>query len=251
MTTTESTLSRIVGDTAAAILPAETSWTILEASRDDAMPPNGARAVGCRAGEHIIVLVVDPEMARRVQVGPPQTEEFLDGFAPVVQAIASVLGAGTPEPLTEISPSDAIAELPDHAVCTAMQDGELHLVGILITPPSPDGTKDPEAAQFAPINPGGALPGQSSGLEVLHEVRMGVTAELGRTTMVLRDILQLGPGAVIELDRAASAPVDVMVNGTLIARGEVVVIDEEFGIRITEVVGYEPPRSRLHVAEAP
>jgi len=99
-----------------------------------------------------------------------------------------------------------------------------------------DGAAD--AATFQPIL-GSAATGPQSGLEVLHDVVMGVTVELGRTRMPLRDILTVVPGSVIELDRAASAPVDVLVNGTLIARGEVVVIDEEFGIRITEVVGRE------------
>jgi flagellar motor switch protein FliN/FliY len=69
---------------------------------------------------------------------------------------------------------------------------------------------------------------------------MGVTAELGRTRMTVRDLLGLTPGAVVELDRAAGSPVDVLVNGTLIARGEVVVIDEEYGIRISEIVGTRP-----------
>jgi flagellar motor switch protein FliN/FliY len=69
---------------------------------------------------------------------------------------------------------------------------------------------------------------------------MGVTAELGRTRMTVRDLLSLTPGSVVELDRAAGSPVDVLVNGTLIARGEVVVIDEEFGIRISEIIGTRP-----------
>jgi flagellar motor switch protein FliN len=67
--------------------------------------------------------------------------------------------------------------------------------------------------------------------------RDGVTAELGRCHMSIREVLSLTPGAVIDLDRAAGAPVDVLVNGTVIARGEVVVIDEEFGIRISEILG--------------
>jgi flagellar motor switch protein FliN len=71
---------------------------------------------------------------------------------------------------------------------------------------------------------------------VLADVEMGVTAELGRCEMTVRELLALTPGAVIDLDRAAGAPVDVLVNGTLIARGEVVVIDEEFGIRIQEIL---------------
>ena len=62
-----------------------------------------------------------------------------------------------------------------------------------------------------------------------------VTAELGRTTMQVRDLLGLAPGMVVEIDRAAGSPIDLLVNGRKIAAGEVVVIDEEFGIRITEI----------------
>jgi flagellar motor switch protein FliN/FliY len=76
-------------------------------------------------------------------------------------------------------------------------------------------------------------------LTILQDVEMGVTAELGRRRMTVRELLALTPGTVIELDRAAGSPVDVLVNGTLIARGEVVVIDEEFGIRIVEIVPAE------------
>jgi flagellar motor switch protein FliN/FliY len=79
---------------------------------------------------------------------------------------------------------------------------------------------------------------------LLHDVEMGVTAELGRRRMSVRDLLSLTPGAVIELDRAAGSPVDVLVNGTLIARGEVVVIDEEFGIRISEIVAPDAAGAR-------
>ena len=82
-------------------------------------------------------------------------------------------------------------------------------------------------------------------LDLLHDVEMGVTAELGRTRMTVRDLLSLTPGAVVELDRAAGSPVDVLVNGTLIARGEVVVIDEEFGIRISEIIGLQARDCRV------
>ncbi|RKS80121.1 flagellar motor switch protein FliN/FliY [Motilibacter peucedani] len=79
--------------------------------------------------------------------------------------------------------------------------------------------------------------GRAAGLELLRDVEMEVTAELGRTRMTVRELLSLSPGAVVELDRAAGSPADLLVNGTLIARGEVVVVDEEYGIRITELVG--------------
>lgn len=73
------------------------------------------------------------------------------------------------------------------------------------------------------------------GIEILHGVDMEVTVEIGRTRMTVRDLLDLAPGAVLELDRAAGSPADLLVNGRLIARGEVVVIDEDFGLRITEI----------------
>jgi len=74
------------------------------------------------------------------------------------------------------------------------------------------------------------------GIEMLHGVDMEVTVELGRTRMTVRDLLALTPGAVLELDRAAGSPADLLVNGRLIARGEVVVVDEDFGLRVTEIV---------------
>ncbi len=73
-------------------------------------------------------------------------------------------------------------------------------------------------------------------LDLLRHVAMEVTVEIGRTRMTVQELLSLHPGEVVELDRAASAPADLLVNGTLIARGEVVVVDEDFGLRISEIV---------------
>lgn len=73
-------------------------------------------------------------------------------------------------------------------------------------------------------------------MHLLRDVEMGVTVELGRTRMTVRDLLAISPGTIVELDKAAGSPVDVLVNGTLMARGEVVVIDEEFAVRISEIV---------------
>ena len=116
---------------------------------------------------------------------------------------------------------------PDTIPTEAAADGE--------PAPTSPGAED---HAFAPLDGGGPVEQGGHPLELLHEVELGVTAELGRTRMLVRDILALAPGAVVELDRAAGSPVDVLVNGTVIARGEVVVVDEEFGIRISEIVGY-------------
>ena len=82
----------------------------------------------------------------------------------------------------------------------------------------------------------GRAPAATRGIEMLHGVDMEVTVELGRTRMTVRDLLALSPGAVLELDRAAGSPADLLVNGRLIARGEVVVVDEDFGLRVTEII---------------
>ena len=78
-------------------------------------------------------------------------------------------------------------------------------------------------------------------LERLYDVPVELAVEIGRTHMTIRETLALGPGSIVTLNRLAGEPVDLLVNGKPIARGEVVVIDEEFGLRVTEVVAGEPP----------
>lgn len=79
-----------------------------------------------------------------------------------------------------------------------------------------------------------AAPAQP-GLELILDISMPVTVELGRTRMLIRDILALGPGSIIELEKLAGEPVDLLVNDRPIAKGEVVVIDENFGVRLTQI----------------
>jgi flagellar motor switch protein FliN/FliY len=78
-------------------------------------------------------------------------------------------------------------------------------------------------------------------IDLLMDVTLKVTVELGRTRMLLRQVLELQHGSVVELDRLAGDPVDVFVNEHLIARGEVVVVDDKFGVRITELFSSESP----------
>ena len=77
-------------------------------------------------------------------------------------------------------------------------------------------------------------------LELLLDVRVQLSIELGSCQMRMRDVLQLNPGAVVKLDQAAQAPVDLYANQTRIARGEVVVVDDAYGIKITELFGVAP-----------
>lgn len=92
--------------------------------------------------------------------------------------------------------------------------------------------------KFAPILselPTSAVTGVLGNLELVKDVKMNVTVELGRTNLPLKEVLQLGENSTIKLDRLAGESIDLLVNGRLIAKGEVVVIGNNFGIKITEV----------------
>jgi flagellar motor switch protein FliN/FliY len=92
-----------------------------------------------------------------------------------------------------------------------------------------------QPVQFANLQ-GGGLPAESGNIGLLMDVFMELTVELGRTRKLIREILGIGEGTIIELDKLAGEPVDILVNHKLIAKGEVVVIDENFGVRVTEIV---------------
>lgn len=101
-----------------------------------------------------------------------------------------------------------------------------------------------QPAQFMPLKPSNTISGDTN-LGIIMDVPMQVTVELGRTRKLIRDILELTQGSVVELDKLAGEPVDILVNGKLIAKGEVVVIDENFGVRVTEIVGHMERISNL------
>lgn len=94
-------------------------------------------------------------------------------------------------------------------------------------------------------NEAGLTQDSANNIDLLLDVSMRVTVELGRTRMPLSQILELQHGSVVELDRLAGDPVDIFVNDCMIARGEVVIVDDKFGVRITEMVS---PRNQRAVA---
>jgi len=123
---------------------------------------------------------------------------------------------------------------------------------------APAGRSAPESRMdFGPSSGGGRMPvlesinlGQAEHerLELLLDVKLDVSIELGRSRMLLRDILELGPGAVIELDKMAGETVDLLINDKKLAEGEVVVVDENFGVRITHLVSMEERIKMLQTA---
>jgi flagellar motor switch protein FliN/FliY len=95
--------------------------------------------------------------------------------------------------------------------------------------------------RFPPLPENDQMMSGPRSIDLLMDVSMRVSVELGRSRLTVEEVLQLGPGSVVELDKLAGEPVDILVNERLVARGEVVVVDENFGVRVTEIVS---PRQR-------
>ena len=157
------------------------------------------------------------------------------------ERIDQMLNEGKADPAAEPWADDTLqAEI--QAARTAagvMSNGATHTATAERAPSATTNAPAPTAVhpvQFMPLTPEVPALDQAHGIELLMDVALEVSVELGRSHMSIGEILALRTGSVIELDKLAGEPVDVSVNGTLIARGEVVVVDEKFGVRITEVV---------------
>jgi flagellar motor switch protein FliN/FliY len=235
------------------------------AGRDRLVPGPGARAVsaalvGPVAGR--IVLATSAALAEAIEHGPVVTQVLPAGLEPAladaVAMLASAAGDGLRhEAVQEVSADVAFGQDGDGAAFLAVSliDGGQHVatLAVLLTAVEAEDVSAAPAS-FEPLvsrepsSDGDSSASAARRLEMLADVEMGVTAELGRTRMTVRDLLALTPGSVVELDRLAGSPVDVLVNGTLVARGEVVVIDEEFGVRISEIIGLDVSRARARTA---
>jgi flagellar motor switch protein FliN/FliY len=95
---------------------------------------------------------------------------------------------------------------------------------------------------FEPLGGSATEAGGTQGFDMIMDIPVSITVELGRTKISIRNLLQLAHGSVVELDGLAGEPMDVLVNGTLIAQGEVVVVNDKFGIRLTDII---TPQERM------
>ena len=191
-----------------------------------------ARFAGSAHGE--IAVVVGQDLVEALANTPMGSLDLTQAIRPAVEAAATTLGPVVVDPGETGEPAEAMAAvLATGGLLVPLLGGEtVHAVIAISVTARLTGPHGAAAAAASANRPG---------LDLLHDVEMEVTAELGRTKMVVKELLSLLPGAVIELDRAAGGPADLLVNGRMIARGEVVVIDENFAIRITEIV---PPVER-------
>ncbi len=105
-------------------------------------------------------------------------------------------------------------------------------------PPQPQQNINVQPATFAPFDVQAVMQ-QKENIDIIMDVPLEVTVELGRTRKKIKEILEFAPGTVIELDKLAGEPIDILVNGKFVAKGEVVVIDENFGIRISDIINPE------------
>ena len=142
----------------------------------------------------------------------------------------------------------SVQEAPAPQSAEAFQPGIQQNVPVFNTGPDTafgQGNIGVQPVQFAPLSPA-EQSGVTGNIGLLMDVSMQLTVELGRTKMLIKDILGMGEGTIVELDKLAGEPVDLLVNGKLIAKGEVVVIDENFGVRVTDIIS---PMDRINNLE--
>src|SRR2546421_5184592 len=207
-------------------------------------PAVAAKFGGTAAGE--IAILVSQDLADALQHSPLGELDLALAVRPAMESAVGTFGPVVVDPGQVLDPQVALGSLAakGELVVVPLLDGEevRAAVALVLTPwPGTGGATAyglpaiDELAAHGTDAPG-APSSSTRGLDLLHDVEMEVSAELGRTRMSVRELLSLSPGAVVDLDRAAGSPADLLVNGRLIARGEVVVIDENFGLRITEIV---------------
>jgi flagellar motor switch protein FliN/FliY len=207
-----------------------------------------------------IAVLVGEELTEALASSPIEGLDLAAAAQPALDAIAATLGGSAKAARTvdldlvvsDLGPDFTVVPLIGAGIAASVliQDHLLSeeagaapaaatpVVEPVVEPaaPTPVAQDPAPAAAPATVAASNVTPLPVRGLEMLHGVDMEVTVELGRTRMTVRDLLALTPGAVLELDRAAGSPADLLVNGRLIARGEVVVVDEDFGLRVTEIV---------------
>jgi flagellar motor switch protein FliN/FliY len=227
-------LASAVAQAAAPLIPAGETLTpgeVHEAGDVDAKQwTAGAVATLVGADGSLVGVLVGSDLADALASAPAGALDLGAALQPALDAMAVALGssAGAGESL---SGRKLTAALKKAAVAVPLVAGDGVVAVVFLGTPASAGAGVPSQEADRPVAP-------ARGVELLHGVAMEVTVELGRTRLSVRDLLALSPGDVLELDRAAGSPADLLVNGRLIARGEVVVVDEDFALRVTEIVSH-------------
>ena len=214
---------------AAAVLPSPAPLRLGPTDGSLAPGPEGSAVVAAFTGaaSGSLAIIVDPTLEAALAAVEGGGLPLAEAMAPALEAASEAIGPAVLATAQVVSAQSLVAA-GDVAWAPLVGDGEVLVwVGLRLAPGAGAGT----SGGF-----GGGRRTELGSLNLLRDVEMTLSVELGRTSMPVRDLLSLAPGSVIELDRAAGAPADLMVNGRLLARGEIVVVDEDYGLRITEIV---------------
>ncbi|WP_200889063.1 flagellar motor switch phosphatase FliY [Jeotgalibacillus alimentarius] len=183
----------------------------------------------------LIPLEFGQSLVQQLMGGGGQAENEAAASAPVAERPAAETQAApersetSPQPQRDPEPS----RLPEDSGIQLNRDR------------APERSVDVQPAQFTQFDSPGLSAGESRNLNLLLDIPLQVTVELGRTKRSVQEILELTSGSIIELDKLAGEPVDILVNNRLIAKGEVVVIEENFGVRLTDIVSKSDRLNKL------
>ena len=207
----------------ARVLPTGAPLTPLLAQGSEV--PAGVQAVvatfvGSVSADLAVVLLEAPRLVDEGADGSPVVA-LQDVLQPALEAASDTLGAGV---LDDARAEDGAELFADPATTVFALSGPAGAAGWFAVR---------GRASVAERSGGNALGGK---LARINNVEMALTVEIGRTRMAVRDVLAMEPGAVIELDRSAGSPADVLLNGRLIAHGEIVVVDQDYAVRITKIL---------------
>lgn len=154
----------------------------------------------------------------------PSSQKAQESIPPVHQPTASPMHMNNQPPYSSMPPQ-SVPPVSDPTPQQPAAYGGMPNRNINVQP-----------VQFTNFTPGIPMQQEDGNLNLLLDIPLKVTVELGRSKMLIKDILDLSQGSIIELDKLAGEPVDILVNNKLIAKGEVVVIDENFGVRVTDII---------------
>lgn len=179
--------------------------------------------VGARSAELAIALT-DPASLLAVDVALGEQLSLVDVLRTTLDAAGAVLGTGVLSDARE-EPASLVFDSRGTAVyALTTNQGLLGWCAVRLAD---------DNATAVPVPPIGEV---ASRLGRIRDVEMSLTVEVGRTRMPVRSVLGLEPGAVVELDRSVGSPADILLNGRLIAHGEIVVVDQDYAVRITEIL---------------
>lgn len=185
----------------------------------------------------ILPVHVAKEMVESLMGGGAAAEEPAPAPAPQPAAPApQPAPTPAPQPMAPPAPQPMAASAPQPAPQPMAQPAPQQAPPVYAPPQyaQPVASAPVQPVQFTPLA-SGPVPVNDANIGLILDVPLQITVELGRTSKSIKDILELTNGSIVELDRLAGEPVDIMVNGKYLAKGEVVVIDENFGVRITDI----------------